>query len=63
VEEITNSSIDILKRYPGAIFFGGQLVFPEEVYMTRWLHNYTVFALQRKFYYMGIPIVLMPVRL
>ncbi|OGF47705.1 MAG: amino acid transporter [Candidatus Firestonebacteria bacterium RIFOXYC2_FULL_39_67] len=63
VSEVSGAAPEILRKYPGAIFFGGQLVFPEEVFMARWLHNYTVFAIQRKFYYMGIPMIMMPVRL
>src|SRR5665647_3567849 len=31
-----------------AVFFGGQIVFPNDSIFTRWLHNYTVFASQRK---------------
>jgi amino acid transporter len=63
VDEITQAAPGIMKRFPNAIFFGGQLVFPEELFMSRWLHNYTVFAIQRKFYYQGIPVVLLPIRL
>jgi len=62
VDGITNAAPEILGKYPNAIFFGGQLVFPEEIFLSRWLHNYTVFAVQRKFYYQGIPMVLIPVR-
>ena len=63
VQEISDGAQEILKKYPNANFFGGQLVFPEEIVFTRWLHNYTVFAIQRRFYYQGIPIILLPIRL
>jgi hypothetical protein len=62
-DEITQAVPEIMRRYPDAVFFGGQLVFPEEGVFPRWLHNYTVFAIQRRFYYLGIPVVLLPVRL
>jgi hypothetical protein len=52
----------ILERYPNAVFFGGQLVFPQDSFFTRWLHNHTVFALQKKFYRGGIPFVILPIR-
>ncbi|MEI8012267.1 MAG: amino acid transporter, partial [Candidatus Omnitrophota bacterium] len=52
----------ISKRFPQAVIFGGQLVFPKETFWTRWLHNETVFALQRKFYQSGIPFVILPIR-
>ena len=52
----------VSKRYPHAVIFGGQLVFPKETIWTRWLHNDTAFALQRKFYQSGIPFVVLPIR-
>jgi amino acid transporter len=52
----------ILERFPSAVFFGGQLVFPKETFWTKWLHNYTVFTMQRRFYQEGIPFVILPIR-
>ncbi|MCB9497692.1 MAG: APC family permease [Fibrobacteria bacterium] len=52
----------ILKKFPQSIFFGGQLVFPEDTMVTRFLHNNIVFSLQRRFYNQGIPFVILPVR-
>ena len=62
VAEVTELSPEIIKRYPHAVFFGGQLVFPDESFVTRWLHNYAVFALQRKFYQQGFPFLILPIR-
>ena len=62
VDEISQIAPEIMKKFPDSIFFGGQLVFPEGWVLTRWLHNYTVFAIQRKFYYQGIPVVMLPIR-
>jgi amino acid transporter len=62
VEEITSLSKEIIKKYPGAVFFGGQLVFGKESYLTRLLHNYTIFAIQREFYQLGTPVVILPIR-
>ncbi|MEY2407879.1 MAG: hypothetical protein QOF48_549 [Verrucomicrobiota bacterium] len=62
VAEVTELSPEILKRFPHAVFFGGQLVFPDESFVTRWLHNYAVFALQRKFYQKGFPFLILPIR-
>ncbi|OGS34744.1 MAG: amino acid transporter [Elusimicrobia bacterium RIFOXYB2_FULL_49_7] len=53
---------DILARYPNSVFFGGQLVFSKGTFWTQWLHNYTVFSLQRNFYHKGIPFVILPIR-
>ncbi|MEK6776192.1 MAG: APC family permease [bacterium] len=62
VEEIAKAAPGILDRFPDAVFFGGQLVFPNPSIFTGMLHNYTIFAVQRYFYTQGIPIVMMPIR-
>jgi hypothetical protein len=54
---------ELAGRFTNSVFFGGQLIFPEDTYLTGHLHNYTAFVIQRKFYYSGIPIVIMPIRL
>lgn len=62
VEEVSDLAPKILQRFPQSIFFGGQLVFPHDSFFTRLLHNYTVFAMQRKFYHQGITMVVLPIR-
>jgi amino acid transporter len=62
VEEIEGMVPEITARFPNVVFFGGQLVFPEESFITRWLHNYIVFAVQRKLYMQGTPFIILPIR-
>ena len=62
VDEITKLAPEILKKFPNAVFFGGQIVFPNDSIFTRWLHNYTVFASQRKLYADCIPFVVLPIK-
>jgi hypothetical protein len=62
VEEMALITPKILERFPNAVFFGGQMVFPEETLWTRWLHNFVVFAVQRRLYREGVPFVILPVR-
>ncbi len=62
VHEIITLASDILKKFPNAVFFGGQIVFPNDSVLTRWLHNYTVFSSQRKLYADGIPFVVLPIK-
>ncbi len=62
IDETVRVAPGILERFPNAIFFAGQLVFPEDTFFTRWLHNYSAFAIQRRFYHRGIPIVILPIR-
>ncbi len=62
IEEIVQLSPEILAKYPNAMLFGGQLAFPQETMLTRWLHNNAVFAMQRRFYKQGIPFIILPIR-
>lgn len=62
VEEICEIARLVLERCPNAVFFGGQMVFPKDTFFTKILHNYTTFAVQRRFYLQGIPFIIMPIR-
>lgn len=62
IDEVAQIAPRIIERYPQAVFFGGQIVFPRETFLTRLLHNYTVFSMQRRFYHEGIPVVILPIR-
>ena len=53
---------DAAKRFPQAQFFAGQLVFKDESFLTRWLHNHTVFELQRRLYQNGWPMLILPIQ-
>jgi hypothetical protein len=63
VAELDQMAPFIIAKFPNAVFFGGQLVFPKDTLATRWLHNYTVLAVQRRFYRQGIPFLLLPIRI
>ena len=62
VEEVVRLTPEIRRRFPKAIFFGGQLVFQSDTAFTRMLHNYIVFAVQRQLYREGVAFVIMPIR-
>ncbi len=62
VEEIARLTPEILERFPNSILFGGQLVFPRTTFLSGVFHNYTIFAVQRRFYSQGIPVVILPIR-
>lgn len=61
-EEVVPLVEETLKRFPKSVLFGGQLVFPEETFLSRLLHNYTIFSLQQRFYHRGVPLVILPIR-
>ena len=62
VDEVNKLVPAIREKFPDIVFFGGQLVFTKESMMDRWLHNYTVFAIQQNLYIHGIPFVILPVK-
>ena len=49
-------------EFPNQVFFAGQLLFTYETNLTRWLHNHTVFTLQRQFFLSSMPFVVLPIR-
>jgi K+ transporter len=61
VEEFGKIIPDILEHFPHSIFFGGQVVFPNDNFFSRWLHNYTLFAIQRRLYNQGISLFILPI--
>jgi len=62
IDDLCDIAAEIIKKYPNAVFFGGQLVFPKETFLTRLLHNQTTFAVQRQLYHQGVPFLIMPIR-
>lgn len=62
IETASELAAQITKRFPHAVFFGGQLVFPNESWLTRLLHNFVIFALQRRIFRQGVPFLIVPVR-
>ncbi len=63
VAELERLLPDLTATYPDAVFFGGQLVFACETFLTRLLHNYTAFALQRRLFLRGLPCAVVPIQL
>jgi hypothetical protein len=62
VDEAAKLCDQIAQKYPQATFFAGQLVFKDESLVTRWLHNHTVFELQRRLYQNGRPMLILPIQ-
>lgn len=62
VDEILRLARDLRDRHPHAVFFAGQLSFERETRFSRWLHNHTVFILQRRFFLGDLPFVILPIR-
>ena len=62
IKEVEEEALKIFHEYPKAVFFAGQVVFPQDTFFTPILHNYTTFAIQKKLYHQGIPLLIMPIR-
>ncbi len=62
VNELDGLAQDLFRKYPQSIFFGGQIVFPEETIMTKLFYNHATFAIQRRLHQQGIPFFIMPIR-
>lgn len=63
VEEIDRMIPEIIRQYPDSIFIGGQLIFGGDTGLSRLLHNYTIFAIQRKLYIHGMTTIVVPIPL
>jgi amino acid transporter len=63
VDEIYRIVKKIRPRLSGAAFFGGQLVFSKTFYLSKLLHNHTIFSIQKRFFKFGIPIVIFPIKI
>ena len=60
--EVMKLAREASTEFPNQVFFAGQLLFTYETNMTRWLHNHTVFTLQRRFFLSSMPFVVLPIR-
>jgi amino acid transporter len=52
----------VKRDFPRAIFYAGKLVFDREPYFARLLHNQTPYALQRRLYFNGLDMMILPIR-
>jgi hypothetical protein len=50
-------------EFPRSVFFAGKLVFEREHFFSRFLHNQTPYAVERRLQFEGIHLVILPVRI
>ncbi len=62
VEGLYRICMDMKKRYPHAMFFGGKLIWKRESWWQRILHNETAFQVQRRLQWKGLPMMVIPLR-
>ena len=62
VDSITEVCKKVAEEYPRAIFFMGKLIFREEKWYYRLLHNETPNAIQRRLQFDGLQAIVLPIR-
>jgi amino acid transporter len=63
VEEICKIAETIAARYPNCIFFASKLIFDNDNWMLRILHNETAVSLQRQLHLQGHELVILPMKI
>ena len=54
---------EVAKEFPRAMFFAGKLIFEQERWYQRVLHNETAYQIQRRLQFAGLNAMVLPVRL
>jgi hypothetical protein len=62
VAEAERLCLDVMKDFPVVTFFGGKVVFERERWYQRLLHNETALAIQKRLYWAGATMVVLPAR-
>jgi amino acid transporter len=63
VQTVTDICKEIAEEFPRAIFFMGKLIFKEEKWYHRILHNETPNAIQRRLQFDGLQAIVLPIRI
>jgi amino acid transporter len=63
VQQLTDTSEEICREFTNTIFFATKLVFTNDNWVTRFLHNETAVSLQRRLHMQGIQLVILPMRI
>ena len=63
VDAATQLCTEVAREFPRTLFFAGKLVFQEERWYQRLLHNETAYQIQRRLQFAGLNAMVLPVRL
>ena len=63
VDDYTKLSEKVAEDFSNCIFFASKLVFDDENWFTRLLHNQAALALQRRFHFKNMQLVILPMKL
>ncbi len=59
---LVDQCLKLAKEFRRAVFFAGKLIFAEETFWTRLLHNQASFTLQRRLQFAGLQMIVLPIR-
>jgi len=59
---LVDQCLKTAKEFPRAVFFAGKLIFAEETFLTRLLHNQAASTLQRRLQFAGLQMIVLPIR-
>jgi hypothetical protein len=62
VAEAVKLCVEISREFPRSVYFAGKLVFEEERWFQRLLHNETAYQIQRRLQFAGLNAMVLPVR-
>jgi hypothetical protein len=62
VEQVVELCEKIREEFPRAIYYLGQLVFENDRFYYRLLHNETAFGIQRRLQFAGLQAIVLPIR-
>ncbi|MES2300207.1 MAG: APC family permease [Pseudomonadota bacterium] len=62
VNEVTDLCHKISKDYPNSIFFTSKLIFAQDNWITRLLHNQAALAIQRRLHFDGLQMIILPMK-
>jgi amino acid transporter len=63
IDEITKLAEQVQKEFPNSIFFASKLVFEQENWLIRLLHNEAALAIQRRLHLLGLQMVILPMKI
>lgn len=62
VDKVTRLCEGISREYPNAIFFTSKLIFEQDNWFIRLLHNQAALAIQRRLHFDGLQMVILPMK-
>jgi amino acid transporter len=62
IDCIAHLAEGVAKDFPNVSVFAGKLVFKEENFLSRMLHNHTAFMAQKRLVFAGLPMIILPIR-